>query len=630
MSTKCTTSPPVALLEELAKSATVAMPPPTKNRIMPDLAPFSVSVVEAIEKPPQPTTSSRTLSTSMTPEKTQSTSTSSSKDPPTQNPPTQNPPTQNPPPKKPPSKRPPPKKPPPKTPPPSNPPQDPPSTSQPPQNNAPEDERPENDSTQAPELPVPEDQISPTTDGTSSASIRPSPSDALSDTPVAPASSSDVNTPTPESKQPISPDQASPEAVGPNNNSAAKPVSPDAVAPAVPTTLETATDGPSPTASTSTLIDPSSGKFPDATPVGGPRGSTGSSDLGVSTAEVGSQGKLHLSTSSLVGICVGSAAGIGLLVLLIWLFRRRSVERREELSSPPAVSSDTVPGDRGMDMLQAKKSCLFPWLPQNGNDPSGGRNNAEFSTGAAAAAAATAAAMTTMTDRTVAPGLHGDYAISRQPPTQLRYHSGHIRGGYSIDGAEWPQTGVNGGWMRPLNPFSDSNALDVPAQVPSLPPAALFFDAPADVRSKYSRNTGTVNSHTSRGRSLSDGVRASQFAAGQTLEPRLRFTHRDTMQSADQFTMKRNKFLPEMPQRIAASSTYSVRPDSFSSSQYTSGVTSDWNPFNADGTAATPTPRPASKLVGWHNRRLVNDLPGIGRRPIKDGEQSAVMFGRAL
>ncbi|KJK92964.1 hypothetical protein H633G_03167 [Metarhizium anisopliae BRIP 53284] len=517
-----------------------------------------------------------------------------------------------------------------------------------------------NDSTQAPKASTPEPQVEakPTSVETSSTENRQSSSNGVSNTPVAsvaPPSSSNVNSPTSQTANPATSGKGKPENSGSVNNPGAKPSDPGVVAPAIPipTTLETTANTLSPTAekeaqdtfatSASPIATKSfPGNLPDTTSTSRPQGGKGPVDPGVSPAS-SSHGKIQMSTGAIVGISVGSIAFIALIALSIWLCRRRSKKQRvESMLNPPLTRSDRGPKTREMAALGATKSCLFQWLPGTGKDLTGD-NNSESST--------IARAIPNMSERTAMPGLLGGDAISNYPPAQPGYN-GHFRGKYSINGANWPELGANQGQVDPLNPFSDRNAVELSGQPPSLPPLALFFDMPGEYQSRPMPSTGPAKSRQSRGRSLSLSVRASQYPAAQPLESRPHSVHRESVQSIDSFTTRRNKFrsdpfdleeiesrllsgqsqVPEMPRRTVTSSKYSSGAGSASSSRYTSGISvSDWSLMNATRTTGPSAPAPANKLVSWDNLSSVDDFrPGNRRQPSKDKKNPGVVFGQAL
>ncbi|KAK9441295.1 hypothetical protein VB005_05931 [Metarhizium brunneum] len=544
----------------------------------------------------------------------------------------------------------------------NTPPNNPSSASKPTDRNTPQDsssqmQKSTNDSTQAPKASTPEPQVEakPTSVETSSTENRQSSSNGVSNTPVAsvaPPPSSNVNSPTSQTAKPATSGKGKAETSGSVNNPGAKPSDPGVVAPAIPipTTLETTANNLSPTAekeAQDTSASPIStksfpGNLPDTTSTSRPQGGKGPVDPGVSPAS-SSHGKIHMSTGAIVGISVGSIAFIALIALSIWFCRRRSkTQRVESMLNPPLTRSDRGPKTREMAALGATKSCLFQWLPGTGKDLTGD-NNPESST--------IARAIPNMSERTAMPGMLGGEAISNYPPAQPGYN-GHFRGKYSINGANWPELGVNQGQVDPLNPFSDRNAVELSGQPPSLPPLALFFDMPGEYQSRPMPSTGPAKSRQSRGRSLDFSVRASQYPAAQPLESRPHSVHRESVQSIDSFTTRRNKFrsdpfdleeiesrllsgqsqVPEMPRRTVTSSKYSSGAGSASSSRYTSGISvSDWSLMNATRTTGPSAPAPANKLVSWDNLSSVDDFrPGNRRQPSKDKKKSAVVFGQAL
>ncbi|KIE01477.1 hypothetical protein MAJ_02282, partial [Metarhizium majus ARSEF 297] len=547
----------------------------------------------------------------------------------------------------------------------NSPPNNPPPASKPTDKNTPQDsssqiQKSTDNSTQAPKASTPEPQVEPklTSVETSSTENRQSSSNGISNTPVpsvAPPSSSNVNSSTSQTAKPATSGKGNPKNSGSVNNPGAKPSDPGVVAPAIPipTTLETTANSLSPTAekeaqntfatsASPIFTEPFPGNLPDATSTSRPRGGKGPVDPGISPAS-GSHGKIQMSTGAIVGISVGSIAFIALIALSIWFCRRRSKKQRvESMLNPPLTRSDRGPKTREMAALGATKSCLFQWLPGTGKDLTGD-NNPESST--------IARAIPNMSERTAMPGLLGGDAISNYPPTQPGYN-GHFRGKYSINGANWPELGVNQGQVDPLNPFSDRNAAELSGQPPSLPPLALFFDMPGEYQSGPMPSTGPAKSRQSRGRSLSLSVRASQYPAAQPLESRPHSVHRESVQSIDSFTTRRNKFrsdpfdleeiesrllsgqsqVPEMPRRTVTSSKYSSGAGSASSSRYTSGISvSDWSLMNATRTTGPSAPAPANKLVSWDNLSSVDDFrPGNRRQPSKDKKKSAVVFGQAL
>lgn len=526
-----------------------------------------------------------------------------------------------------------------------------------PQINSPTDQKPGADRSSAPKAPAQEAVDTKKPIETTPAGNQPAPSNQIPGSPSSSTPGDGLNSPTPQPTPPTASPQPDPIASDTVRGPGPKLSSVAVVAPARPTTLETATNSLSPTtqntAGGSSIVDsfPTGtatnpfGDTPDTTPIGFLPGGTGRTNPGVGAADLTSSGKMHLSTGAIVGMSVGGIAAITLISLLIWLWRRRLAKKQAGPLHSPTTASNTGSGTRGMDAPAMGKFRMSHWLSRTGrneHDP----NSLTYSNMAAVAPS--------MSERRVAPGyrpgLMARDGISKQQPTQLRY-DGHARG-KSLNETSMPKFGLDQSQVGSLDPFSDRNAADFPPQLPSLPSTALLFELPGENYSTHLSGASQANPRRlSRGRSLSATVRASQNPIAQTSVSRPHSIHRESVASVSSFTNKRNKFrsdpfdleiksrllssqdsIPEMPRHTAASSTYSAHPESVSSSRYTSGVSvSDWSLLNADGATEPRARAPASNVVSWDNPKVPDSVrPGDRTRPLNIKKQPEVVVGQAL
>ncbi|OAQ66613.1 sugar transporter [Pochonia chlamydosporia 170] len=532
---------------------------------------------------------------------------------------------------------------------------------QPTEISTPEDEdssdgqKPGQDVVQGTERPAPEAQPTPTRIESPPARNQPPQISQTPTIPLAPKPSPTGNSPTAQRDDPTPSKQPDPNIVSPDGDRGSKLSSVGVVVPVIPTTLRTATNSISPNtenevgrgsstailSTTSAVGAPFLGNEPETTSTVPPNVGVGRTGGGVgATDDTSHSGQKNMSTGAIVGISVGAFAAVSLIALLFWLWRRRSMKKRTGSLYSPVADPDTNPRQWGQSGIGISPQRLF--RPRR--DPSSLDN---FGVSNVAAVAPN------MAERTAAPGLLGRGRINNQEYTEyapLRYN-GHSRDNSNTIGTNQPNFGLGQRQIEPSNPFSDRNAVDVAPQLPSLPATALVFDMPWGNQSKDSGNAGAADSRTSRGRSLSATVRASQYPSVPPAPSRPHSVHRESIQSVDSFTNKRNKFrsdpfdleiesrlisgqspIPEMPRRTAASSTYSAQPDSGPSSRYTSGVSvSGWSVIHAGGASSKAVQTQANNIISWdHPRSSEFSHPSGVPRPLGDKRQPGVVFGQAL
>lgn len=369
----------------------------------------------------------------------------------------------------------------------------------------------------------------------------------------------------------------------------------------------------------------------DSKPIGDIPGSAGPSKPAITAPEASSDGKSPPSTGAIVGITIGSLAGLVMIAFMFWFMKRRSKRRDSSLASPTRNNEyGSMPGNPNATTLLGGR--FGQWLPARG------RRDTVDNVDARPGFSNNRGATPDMEERAAVP-VYGSSTSrdgpSRQPPNQMAY------GNWSHGPAR------NDEIANTTDPFSDSNAIRLPAPMPSLPLAAMVFDDPMQNQA-FQMNEDMPSTFPARGRSSSAGVRASQDAAPNAGMSRPHSVHRDSMRSVDSFADKRKKFrsdpfdleiesrlissgsMPGLPGQPMASAAYGARPLSNSSSRYTSGVTvSDWGSIEASN-RPDPNTAAANPFLSWDNPAGASppktSMANRGRPVGKSG----VVFGQAM
>lgn len=375
----------------------------------------------------------------------------------------------------------------------------------------------------------------------------------------------------------------------------------------------------------------------------------------VGTADTSSTRGSSPPTAMIVGLAVGGAAVVGLVAMLIWFWRRRATKKDKDgevrsIRSPGPGNSGVSPSP-----LRAYISNgAVGWLPSRrgqrrtlSSDLNANRFNSDGR-----------AIPTMMAERDARPGyLTGLLAPapSSRPAYagQGRHSRSQTNPGPISPGLDLDLEGIGG-----FDPFSDSNAI---SQSSAPLPAASYAGRPGANGTPYAPARGNDNADVgpaipsrSHVRSMSATARTSQrppFPVAPV--PRRHSVNRESVQSVDSFTNRRNKFrsdpfdleiesclipsgskVPDMPRNTMASSTYS-RPSSRSSSKYTSGVPSisDWSLMRTSG-GGVPAPLaiPATIVDTGRDSPTLHPQtkPGDRTRMPTRTDGPTVVFGQAL
>ncbi|OAQ93091.1 hypothetical protein VFPFJ_02252 [Purpureocillium lilacinum] len=413
------------------------------------------------------------------------------------------------------------------------------------------------------------------------------------------------------------------------------PVSSSSSSTVTQTTLQTLTgstaDGAAAPISTSTsnpsttrTIDPFSENQPhdNNNPTGDHHGGAGNHRGGGSdivppaTSSTSSSG--GLSKQSIIGISVGGFAALALIALLIWAWRKRAAKKRRR--SENAQIADQLYGSASEKKVAAAApapSWVFgppaAWLPHRDNVGRSNDGGSSLYTEAPVPAQNVQPANRHPMLGKLTPNFGADWWRWRAGPgngsnTQQLPVEGNQRAAMPSGQLD---VGANLGFSLQgsgtFDPFSDAHAASAPqAYMPAQPldrrlPADPFADSaavlgPSVHRRSKSRKGSVTYAPTipprARGRSLNATTGGFQ---NPPLQPasRAHSMHRESTQSAESFSERRNKFrsdpfdlelqggimpsataLAQMPRNTAASSMYSTqtRHGSPSSSRYTSGV----------------------------------------------------------
>ncbi|POR36460.1 Uncharacterized protein TPAR_03334 [Tolypocladium paradoxum] len=378
----------------------------------------------------------------------------------------------------------------------------------------------------------------------------------------------------------------------------------------------------------------------DGKPVGERPGGSGNSEndpQDVSPAADNSSQSSHgLSTARIVGVAVGGVAALSLILLLLWLWRRRVAKKRQ--GTLPSSFSKTTRKQRDVDANEldggaagartgtSRLAAALGFHGGRSRSPCGAtdsptvipsRGTSQFLETAAVpwldTSTATRPVLDVLTVKDRALDWWSRKAVDKDFNARVRVNRG---GPPSADMAEKSSTyniqpefsarlAISFDDPGRLDPFSDAQATSSSAvystsQPTNAKPSNPFADPSTTQPRRHSRNQSQTVSVTyapaipprTRGRSLSATVRASQYPPP-AMASRPHSIHRDSLQSVEFFVDRRNKVrsdpfdlelesrmmpgataVAQMPRRTAASPTHGphTRPGSLRSSRYTSGV----------------------------------------------------------
>ncbi|KAG6159777.1 hypothetical protein E4U11_004192 [Claviceps purpurea] len=420
----------------------------------------------------------------------------------------------------------------------------------------------------------------------------------------------------------------------------------------LPTSLETFVQGISspfpshgseqlPTLASVLLVETASNSaLASATPVNTPVGSSHeNSDHGGATAAPEShESDAQLSPWAIAGIAFGSVAGLAIAIFIFWLVKRRS---RWNASSRGSI---TGPGDE--DAASRNMAPAYTAFTQQiGKVPSASSHSSSFRTSISrdpsTRAYHAAPDMAEQQVRSVSPAAHFRHETSHhqilQPTTAAQIFSeSHLDRGHQRDLA------VGQNQDRMLNSSFDSNGLDAPMHISSLPPTALSFGAQPTSQLKRDADAMTSQNSTSQGWS------PNATSDSKALPAPPQFAHRESIQSLEFFPNTRDGFrsnpfdlefegpiarndvsVPVPPSQFADTMPYGNNiVSSASSSRYPSGVNAnDWNapqesrPHDHAVVATGPTQPPfvwdrvgtshAMESVDLEQQEIAEDEPHI-------------------
>jgi hypothetical protein len=316
-------------------------------------------------------------------------------------------------------------------------------------------------------------------------------------------------------------------------------------------------------------------------------------------------------------------------MLLIWLWKRKLGKKRRRSMRSPFTGYDANFRASKMSSSGRMRGPLHHWLPRSRTHRSD-RNKLDLLDGEPATP--------DMGETSAAPALRSKYSTSKQPSSQLM-HNGHARGMSTTDIPSGHQPVAQQGPYGPSNPFSDMNAVELPATVSSLPPSALSFgNMPEELNNKKSGGA-------------SGGL--SQYRPLESSAAMPHSTNRPFTQSTSSFMNKRDKVrsdpfdleltrksrssqeaVPHLPERTVTSSIYGAHhPPSESSSRYTSKISSmgDWSLLHAGTALSQPAPATPHRVLSWDNPLPADNVMSGGRAPLpRTDQQPEVVFGQAL
>ncbi|KAG6300931.1 hypothetical protein E4U09_006183 [Claviceps aff. purpurea] len=418
----------------------------------------------------------------------------------------------------------------------------------------------------------------------------------------------------------------------------------------LPTSLETFVQGISspfpsqgseqlPTLASVLLVETASNSaLASATPVNTPVGSSheNSDHAGPTAAPESHESDAQLSPWAIAGIAFGSVAGLAIAIFIFWLVKRRSRWN--------CRGSITGPGDE--DAASRDMAPAYTAFTQKiGKVPSASSHSSSFRTSISrdpsTRAYHAAPDMAEQQVRSVSPAAHFRHETSHhqilQPTTAAQIFSeSHLDRGHQRDLA------VGQNQDRMLNSSFDSNGLDAPMHISSLPPTALSFGAQPTSQLKRDADAMTSQNSTSQGWS------PNATSDSKALPAPPQFAHRESIQSLEFFPNTRDGFrsnpfdlefegpitrndvsVPVPPSQFADTMPYGNNiVSSASSSRYPSGVNAnDWNapqesrPHDHAVVATGPTQPPfvwdrvgtshAMESVDLEQQEIAEDEPHI-------------------